>query len=253
MSQDQVPENRLLAALPQEDWRAMRPHFEEVDLPAARVLVEADRPFRRLYFPTSGVISALAVFADGSGAEVATVGREGMAGVGAVLGSDTAFCRHLVQVPGSALVVAHDAFRRLERQVPAFRATLLAYVQAFLAQVMQSVACNGVHPVEERAARWLLMCHDRAGCDSFPLTQEFLAEMLGASRAAVSVVARTLRRAGLIRYSRGVVTVEDRAGLEEASCECYGIIRRQYEKRLSPGRDEPDAPAGWPRPGLGGP
>jgi CRP-like cAMP-binding protein len=239
MADRPAPENHLLAALPGEDWERLRPRFREVELPLGRVLAEPGEVFREMYFPVSGVVSSVAVFASGAAVEVATVGPEGVVGVGAALGSDTAVGRYLVQVPGSALAVGHGEFRRLEREVPAFRRVLLAYAQAFLVQVMQSAACNGVHSVEERAARWLLMCQDRAGRDSFPLTQEFLGELLGASRAAVSLAARALRRAGLIRYSHGVLTVEDRAGLEEIACECYGLIRRQYEERLARVR-EPD-------------
>jgi CRP-like cAMP-binding protein len=226
------PKNRLLAALPVQDWERLRPHFDEVDLPLGQLLCEGGAPFDRLYFPTAGVISTVAVFADGSAAEMATTGREGMVGVGAILGSDTSLSRQLVQVPGSALVIDYDTFRQVEPDMPSLRVALFAYTQAFMAQVLQSVACNGVHTVEERVARWLLMCHDRSDADQFLLTQEFLAEMLGVSRRAVSMVARTLQRAGLIRYSRGVITIEDRARLEAASCECYGAIRQQYEDRL---------------------
>lgn len=224
--------NRLLDRLPEQDWQRMRPHFEPVELPLAKVLFEGDEPYRRLYFPTDGIVSVVAVFESGATAEMATVGREGMVGAGAILSSDTALGRHLVQVPGAGLMIGYADFRRLEREFPALRRVLLAYGQAFLIQVLQSVACNGVHSVEERAARWLLMCHDRSHGDTFLLTQEFLAEMLGVSRPAVSTVARTLQRAGLIRYSRGVMTVEDRPGLEEASCECYRIISREYGLRM---------------------
>lgn len=232
MPREFAPRNHLLAALPAAAWEQVRPHLQEASLAAGQVLVEADEPFARLYFPTMGVISNVATFADGPTAEMATVGREGMAGVEVVLGSPTALSRHLVQVPGLALAVRHDAFRRLAEDIPAFRRLLLAYAQAFLAQVLQSVACNGVHSVEQRAARWLLMTRDRSEGDRFPLTQEFLAEMLGVSRPAVNLVARTLQQAGLIRYSCGAITILDRAGLEEISCECYGVIQRQQERLL---------------------
>lgn len=231
---DNRPKNRLLAALPIDDWERIRPHFEEVELPAGRILFEAGEPFRRLYFPTSCVISHVAVFENGSTAEMATTGREGVVAIAAVLGSPTVLRRLLVQVPGSALVIDYDEFRRVEQEMPAFQETLSAYAQVFLAQVLQSVACNAVHSVEERAARWLLMCHDRSGDDTFLLTQQFLGEMLGVSRQTVSTVTRILQRAGLIRYTRGMITIEDRPGLEEASCECYGIVRRTYDERLGP-------------------
>jgi CRP-like cAMP-binding protein len=233
MRADPGPSNRLLAALPADDWAQMRQDFHEVSLPAGKVLFEAEEPLEQLYFPTVGVISAVAVFANGVSAEMATIGREGMTNIAAILGGDRSICRELVQVPGAALTIGHDDFRRLEHDIRSFRVILLGYARAYLAQVLQSVACNGVHPVGARAARWLLMAHDRSEEDEFPLTQEFLAEMLGVSRPAVSMVARTLQRAGLIRYRRGVVGISDRAGLESISCECYNIIRRQYERRLA--------------------
>jgi CRP-like cAMP-binding protein len=158
-----------------------------------------------------------------------------MVSVAAILGGGSGMSRSLVQMPGSALVMDLPSFRRAQREFPAFQETLLAYARAFLGQVMQSVACNGVHSVEERCARWLLMAHDRSDSDRFPLTQEFLAQMLGVSRPAVNGVARTLQRGGLIRYRRGEVSILDREGLEEASCECYGLMRRQYEDHLPPG------------------
>jgi hypothetical protein len=153
MADGPAPGNCLLAALPRRDWEGMRPHFREVELPLGRVLVEAGEPFRELYFPATCVVATVASFEDTPTIEMATVGREGMAGIGAALGSDTALSRHVVQMPGAALVVGGDAFERLAHEVPAFRRVLLAYAQAFLVQVMQSVACNGVHPVEARAAR----------------------------------------------------------------------------------------------------
>lgn len=211
----------------------MRPCFAETELTLGQTLFEARQLFQRLYFPTAGVLSTVAVFEDGSTAEMATTGREGMVPVGAILSSDRAMSRYVVQVPGAALAIGHAEFKRFEDEIPAFRNVLFAYGQAFLAQVHQSVACNTRHSVEERAARWLLMCHDRSEGD-LPLTQEFLSAMLGVSRPSVSIVARTLQRAGLIRYSRGTIKIEDRAGLEEATCECYRIIRREYEDRLGP-------------------
>jgi len=203
-----------------------------MELRAGELLLDVFQPIDRLYFPIQGVISTVATFEDGSVVEMATTGNEGMVTIAAALSSDTAINRSIVQVPGRALVMDYADFRRAQKEFPSFRETLLIYAQAFMAQTMQSVACNGVHSVEERAARWLLMTHDRCGSDSFALTQEYLAEMLGVSRPAVSIVAGTLQRAGLISYKRGVITVRDRAGLESASCECYRAIRTQYERRL---------------------
>ncbi len=226
------PRNRLLAALSPEEAAKLRPHLETVPLPHGKVLFDPDEPFTRVYFPEDGVVSLVAVFEDGTTSEMATVGREGVVGFSALLDKDTAVGRHLVEVPGSALSMPFSRFRGVLRQSEPLRALCAAHARAFLAQVLQTVACNGVHTVEERCARWLLMTHDRSGGDTFALTQEFLAQMLGVHRPTVTLVARSLQGAGLIHYSRGAITVVDRRRLEEASCECYGIIRRQYERLL---------------------
>ena len=222
----------MLAALPLKDWERSREHFHEMQFAQGDVLYEAGAAMRRLYFPTTAVVSSIAILETGAAVEVATMGPEGMMEVEAILGSETALNRQMIQIPGAALAIGHDEFERLQRDLPAFRKELFAYAQAFLAEVLQSVACNGVHAIEQRAARWILTCRDRSGSDRFHLTQEFLSEMLGVSRQTVSVVARTLQRADLIRYRRGVVTIVDRAGLEEAACECYGVISRQFVERL---------------------
>ncbi|MCP8937531.1 Crp/Fnr family transcriptional regulator [Alsobacter sp. SYSU M60028] len=224
--------NRLLAALPERDWARLQDRFRIVDLTLGKVLFEANQRIEQLLFPLKGVISTVATFENGAEVEMATTGNEGMVSVAAALSSDTAINRSLVQVPGCALAIDYAEFRRAEKEFPSFRETLLIYTQAFLAQTLQTVACNAVHSVEERASRWLLMTHDRAGQDTFVLTQEFLAEMLGVSRPAVSMVARSLQKDGLIQYNRGVVRIVDRPALEASSCECYSIIRAQYERRL---------------------
>lgn len=233
MSGDDKPGNRLLAALPPDDWRRMRAKFDRMELRLGNVIFEQNAPLRRLYFPLSGVISTVAMFENGSVVEMATTGPEGMVAALAILGDETASNRQLVQVGGAALVVRLEDFRRFAAAIPSFRRILLAYAQAFQVQTLQSVACNGVHSLEERAARWLLTCHDRSDSDTFFLTQEFLAEMLGVSRPAVSAVARTLQQRGMIRYARGTIAIRNRNGLERASCECYRIIRQDYARRLA--------------------
>lgn len=228
------PKNHLLAVLPPEDAARLRPHLERVALPQGRVLFDAGEPYTRVYFPEEGVVSIVCLFEDGATAEMATVGKEGVVGAGVLLGGDIAISRHMVQVPGSALAIDGAVFRDGLQESRTLRSLAGAYTQAFIAQVLQSVACNGVHAVDERCARWLLMTHDRSEGDTFALTQEYLAQMLGVHRPTVSIAARALQRAGLIRYSRGAITVLDRPGLEEASCECYRIIRRHYERLLPP-------------------
>ena len=225
--------NRLLASLPASAWARVAPLLQEVLLPLGQSLFEVEDRIDRLYFPTSGVISSVAVFEAGATAEMATTGREGMIAVDVVLGGDTASARFLVQVPGSALTIGIEPFRRVQAEVPALAAMLLAYAQTYLVQIQQSVACNGVHSLEERAARWLLMMRDRSD-SSFPLTQEILAQMLGASRTAVNLTARSLQRAGLISYRRGIIRILDHDELEDLSCECYRIVRRDFERRFGP-------------------
>lgn len=224
--------NRVLAAIPPDEWNAIADAFRPVPLERRRVLFEPDEPFTRLYFPISSVISSVAVFEDGSAAEMSITGREGMVGVSAILGSRTSLSRHIVQVNGEALEISYDHFTRIQTSLPNFGIALQAFAQAFVGQAGHIAACNSVHSVARRAARWLLMCHDRIDGDDFSITQEFLAEMLGVSRPSVGTVARALQRAGLIHYSRGHVLIKNRAGLEDTACECYHAINSHFQNRL---------------------
>src|ERR671919_785215 len=228
------PKNRLLAALPDEALSSLRPHLRTVHLLRGSVLCETDEPLRRVYFPEAGAVSLLSVFEDGTTAEMATVGREGVVGIGALLGGQHAFGRHVVPVSGSALAVEASRFQSALRENRALRGACETYAQAFLAHLLQNVACNAIHRVEQRCARWLLMCDDQAEGDTFELTQEYLAEMLGVRRSTVTVVAGTLQRAGLIHYRRGAITVLDRRGLETTACDCYQIVRDTYARSLLP-------------------
>jgi CRP-like cAMP-binding protein len=179
------------------------------------------------------VICLVAVMRGGGVAETATIGSEGLAGLEALLGRTTAINRMLVQVAGEASRIRARTLLTATNESVALRALLLRYLGAFLTQVTQSVACNSLHKLEERCCRWLLMAHDRAQRDSFKLTQDFIAEMLGVHRPTVTVVARELQAAGLIRYSRGMLTITDRKGLERATCECYSIVQSAYGEILS--------------------
>jgi CRP-like cAMP-binding protein len=217
--------NRLIAAM-SDDLRArLEPHLEIVPLIPRTVLAESGSQLRSAYFPHAGVICLMAALRKG-GAETATIGPEGFVGFETLLGSNTASQRVLVQVGGVASRLPIEILTDLARESASLRELLLGYVRYFMIQVLQSVACNGLQSVQERCARWLLMAHDRAGTDSFQLTQEFLAELLGIQRPSVTIVARTLQKAGLIRYSRGLIAITDRQGLEEAACECYDMVRR---------------------------
>jgi CRP-like cAMP-binding protein len=214
--------NRLLAALPSADYTRILPSLAIVPLTLKAVLHKPGEPIREVYFPGGGFCSMLTVLADGSMVEIATVGREGMIGVSAVLDGTPVTSAAMVQgASGTCYRMNVDAFRREIDRRGAFHELMAHYAHALFGFVAQSTACNAIHSVEQRLARWLLMAHDRMGADEFPLTQEFVAMMLGASRPTVTVVAGTLQKAGLIKYRHGRVTIVDREHLEAASCECY--------------------------------
>ena len=229
VSENFEPRNRLLAALPHTIMWSLRSHLKPVSLARDRVLCEAGEPLRRVYFVEAGAVSLVTVFEDGTTAEMATVAREGVVGIGTLLGGEHALGRYVVALPGFAWSVEASRFRSALTEHPELRAACEGYVQAFLANLLQNVACNASHRVEQRCARWLLMCDDQAEDGSFDLTQEYLAEMLGVRRSTVTVVARTLQNIDLIRYRRGAITILDRRGLEAVACECYRIVRNGYE------------------------
>jgi CRP-like cAMP-binding protein len=228
---DRHQANRLIAAMSSDLRSKLIPHLEIVPLTPRTVLAESGSTLRHAYFPHAGVICLMAALRKG-GAETATIGPEGFVGFETLLGSQTASQRVLVQVAGSASRLPIDTLTALARENEPLRELLLGYVRYFLIQVLQSVACNGIHSVQERCARWLLMAHDRAGTNSFQLTQEFLAELLGIQRPSVTIVARTLQKAGLIRYSRGLIAITDRPRLEQAACECYEMVRKAMNQTI---------------------
>ena len=224
--------NRLLDSLPRADIERLRPHLEAVSVGVKHVVYEPNGPIKHVYFPTGCVISLVTYLEDGASVEMATVGREGMVGLPIFLGADTMPSRAFGQVPGDALRITAAAFtEEIKRNGPLVR-VLNRYTQALFNQVAQTTACNRVHLVEQRCARWLLQTHDRVGSDQFFLTQEFLAQMLGVRRSGVSAAAGLLQKAGLIRYARGRITILDRPGLESAACECYGVIKREFDRLL---------------------
>lgn len=206
---------------------------------SATVVLEARAPIYRageriedVYFPLDAVVSVVADMGDGSVVEVATIGREGMVGIGVVLRTAESDQRAFVQIGGRAVRLGAETLLDLMERHDELDRLLHVYAQALMAQVGRSAACNRVHSIDDRTARWLLMTHDRVGRDDFDLTQEFLAQMLGVTRPRVSTAAATLQRAGFIRYSRGRLNVVDRAGLEDASCECYRVISDEYRRLL---------------------
>ena len=229
-----IPKNRLLADLPKVEWSQLRPISEGVDLPLGKLLLDEGNAVDYLYFPQTGVISTVTTFEDGTHAESATTGCEGVASIGTLLGDRHAAFRNVVQIPGYAIRIPARAIRGGGLDLPALSRGLQAYTRVFVIQVMQSVACNSKHNVKQRCARWLLTCHDRVEGDEFAITQEFLADTLGVSRTAVGVVTRRFTRAGWFSHRRGRVTIKDRHALRQAACECYGRVRGEYD-RLLPG------------------
>jgi CRP-like cAMP-binding protein len=224
--------NRLLAALPPGDFAALAPALRPVELELKQVLYEPGQTIRAAYFVEGGMVSMLAPLEDGHVQEVGIVGREGLVGLPVVLGADRTSIEALVQMEGAAWRLGAAELRAaFERGAP-LRSLLLRYAQAFHAQVAQTAACNGRHAIDRRLARWLLVMHDRAEDDEFPMTHEFASLMLGTGRPGVSVAAAVLQKAGVVSYTHGHMAVLDRAGLEAASCECYGTVREQFEYLL---------------------
>ena len=226
------PRNRLLLALPSRDLKRLLPELEHISCQRAQVLMDADSALDHVYFPDSGVVSVLAVYANGSIIEMATIGREGCTGLLGVFGAKRSSVRLLVQIPGTAARMSRAAFTRAMETIPSFRGLMITYVEAFLKQVLVSVACNGAHDLKHRLARWLLMMRDRSDDDALPITQNLLAEMLGVQRPTITNAARELQRAGLIERGRREVTILDRQGLIEESCECYQLVRARVASHL---------------------
>ena len=232
LAQGRQSRNLLLAKLTEEELRPLLPLLEFVETKVKEVLARQGNPIEYVYFPSAGACSCIVYLEDGSGVEVGTIGNEGFTNIemlfDATLATETVVC----QIAGTSLRMHANDFRSVLDTSPALTQLLKCSGQAYLAQVSQSVACNRLHSTDMRFARWLLVTHDRVEGDEFALTQEFLANMLGVHRPSVSVVAGLFQQAGIIRYSRGHMTIVDRARLEESSCECYAAVRGQFERLL---------------------
>ncbi len=222
--------NRLLAALPNADFQRIAPDLIEVSLSLGQILHEPQEKIETVYFPTEAMISLVSVMEDGSTVEVGMVGNDGMLGYPVYLGGVQSHTRAIVQSQGKALQMNAILLKNEFDQGGFFQRLLLLYTQVFLAQVTQTAACNRFHPTEERLARWLLQSQDFTGSEQLHLTQDFLSSMLGVRRASVTVAAGTLQQAGMIEYNRGKITILDRTALEGATCECYEIVRREYNR-----------------------
>jgi CRP-like cAMP-binding protein len=224
--------NRLLSLLSDEDYERLRPSLSPVVFDYKKSLYDASRPIEHVYFPVDGVASLVITTADGSSAEVGTIGSEGFVGLPVCLGDSVAPSSVYVQVPGAALGMDARVFRKELERSPTLNLMMLRYAHAFFNQVAQSAACAHLHRVEQRCCRWLLMTRDRMPSGDFLLTHEFLGMMLGVRRTTVTDVMGTLQKAGMIRYRRGHVTILDHQALEQRACECYEISRLEFDRLL---------------------
>jgi CRP-like cAMP-binding protein len=228
-----LSENTLLARLPQREIHSLEDLLVPVTFVLGEVVYDAHTPLHQVYFPVSAVLSIIKVMENGAPVETQAVGREGMAGIEAIFEADGVGGKMISQIAGIAFCMPIPAFRQTLRTKPRFRSIVLRYAHNVLGSLAQSVACNRLHNVIQRCAKWLLLTHDRVGADRFPVTHEFMSMMLGANRPTVTIAASNLQDAGLITYARGVVRILDRTGLEEAACECYAAMIESF-RRLFP-------------------
>ena len=222
--------NRLLARLPQEELELLRPHTEQVELPRDQSIIEPHVPIKDVYFPLTSLLSMVTVMEDGSSVESGSVGREGMSGVPVLLDAGETSMLTVVQIPGEAVRVKAQTIKEVYDRGGALRKILNRYMHTVIVVGSQSTACNRVHRIEARLARWLLMSADGIGSDEVNITHEYLAVMLGVRRAGVSEAAAKLQEQNLIRYNRGVIQLLDRERLEAVACECYRVVKAEYER-----------------------
>lgn len=227
--------NYILASLPPEDYERLQPHLEPYEMKHGEILHRAGGEMEYVYFPENSMVSLISHTAGGESVEVGVVGFEGMAGISSVLGVDDSPHEALVQIHDGGMRLGVRALREDFKRGGALHDLLLRYTQALLLQTSQVAACNRLHTLSERLARWLLMSLDRCECEELPFTQEFLSLMLGVRRAGVTEAAIILQAEGLIHYSRGRIMIIDRPGLETHSCECYPVIREEFDRLVGPG------------------
>ncbi len=224
--------NQLLAALPDAEWQRWQPQLEWVDLPLGTVLYESGRTLSHVYFPASAIVSLLYVMEDGASAEIAVVGREGVVGISLFMGGGSTPSRAVVQSAGQGWRLPAEAIKaEFDRSAPVMH-LMLRYTQALITQMAQTAVCNRHHALDQQLCRWLLLSLDRLEGQELLMTQELIANMLGVRREGVTEAALKLQRAGLIRYARGHISVLDRPGLEARSCECYAVVKKEYDRLL---------------------
>lgn len=226
--------NSILARLPEEDLASAEDAFELVDNEVRDQVYRPGGSIADVYFPISSVFSLTTMVEERVVVEVATIGREGMVGLPAFLGATSTPHASFCQIPGRSARMSTESLSKLLTRSNALHRLLNRFTQATLVQIAQNVVCNNTHNAQQRAARWLLTTHDRVEADEFPLTQQFLAQMLGLRRPTVSEVAATLQSQGVIRYNRGVMTIVDRAGLETVTCDCYAVVKREFDTMTEP-------------------
>ena len=235
---DSVPgparQNKLLAALPDDDWSRLQPHLKAVPMSLGNAVYESGAQLDHVYFPTTSIISLLYVLADGASAEIAVVGNEGLVGVALFMGGETTPSRAVVQSAGWAYRLRGQVLKDEFTRGGAMQHLLLRYTQALLTQMAQTAVCNRHHSIDQQLCRWLLLSLDRLASKDLTMTQELIANMLGVRREGVTEAAGKLQAAGLIHYNRGRISVTDRAGLEARCCECYAVVKRESD-RLLPG------------------
>lgn len=222
-------DNYLLKALPDDEYELLSPELQEVTLKVGDIINHPYELIPYVYFPNDSMISVVASTPDGQLSEAGVVGCEGLLGIGVLLGADSTPHENIVQLPGTALKISTRSIREKFDQCPALRRLLLRFTHAHMMQISQTALCNRLHDVDKRLVRWILMAHDRSASDTLPFTQELLAIMLGVHRPSVSPAAAHLKDIGYIQYSRGLIKVLDRKGLEEFCCDCYKVVKTEYE------------------------
>jgi CRP-like cAMP-binding protein len=226
------PGNHLLSTLPEDEYQRLAPYFEIVTLDLGQVLYESGEQIDYLYFPTSSMISLLQTLEDGMTSEVGLTGNEGVIGIALFLGGETTPNQAIVQISGQAIRLKANLIQQEFSRGGNFQIMLLRFTQALITQISQTAICNRLHGVEQRFCRWLLLSHDRVKSNRLDMTQELIAKMLGGRRESVTVAAGRLQDAGLISYVRGQITILDRPGLEKTVCECYQVVKTEYERLL---------------------
>jgi CRP-like cAMP-binding protein len=225
-------ENQILAALPRQEYERILPHLEHVTFSLGESIYESGKHMKHIYFPTTSIVSLLYTMENGASAEIGVVGNEGVVGIALFMGGDTAPNRAIVQSAGDALKMKAAALRNEFIRAGMFQLLLLRYTQALITQISQTAVCNRLHTIEQQLARWLLLSHDRLQSDELKMTQELIANMLGVRRAGVTYAAGRLQAEGLIEYTRGRIMILNRVGLEATVCECYQVVKDEYDRLL---------------------